>query len=144
MTAVDGVKQVVLDFLRSLHGRSLNVFCEELDVLLDGAILMIEERLPLLDVLLEEHEAEAHAQQQAGQPDGPACHGEQGHAADACAQREQEDDGEVVHRLAEGLGVAHVAAVPCGETCSVLCDGLMHEASHQLVGVAATLVDFQS
>ena len=62
--------------------------------------------LQLLDVLLEEHEAEAHAQQQAGQPDGPACHGEQGHAADACAQREQEDDGKVVHRLAEGLGVA--------------------------------------
>ena len=39
-------------------------------------------------------QAEAHAQQQAGQPDGPACHGDQGHAADACAQREQEDDGE--------------------------------------------------
>ena len=67
----------------------------------------------LLDVLFQEHQAEADEEQQAGKPDGPAAHGGQCKAAKAGTQREQEDDGEVVKRLAEGFGAA--AHQPCAE-----------------------------
>ena len=49
------------------------------------------------------------------------------------------------HSLAlERYGVAHVAAVPCGEACSVLGDCLMYKTCHELVGIAASLVNLQA
>ena len=60
----------------------------------------------LLDVFLEEHQAEAHGQQQAGEPDRLCAAEPQRHAAQACAQREQEDDGEIVEGFAPGGAVA--------------------------------------
>ena len=48
----------------------------------------------LLDVLFEEHQPEADGQQKAGEPDGLGPTEIQRYAAEGCAQREQEDDGE--------------------------------------------------
>ena len=76
-------------------------------------VLQVLKFFQLLNVLFQEHQAEADEEQQAGKPDGPAAHGGQCKAAEAGPQREQEDYGEVVHRLAEGFGVA--AHQPCAE-----------------------------
>ena len=49
------------------------------------------------------------------------------------------------HHLAlERDSIAHCAAVPCSQARAELGDCLMHEASHELVGVAAALVDLQT
>ena len=112
MAAIDGIEQVVLNFLGHLSCGSLNVLGEELDVLLDCTILVVEQSAPLgyvflqsLNVLLRQCEH---------------C------------------------RALERDGIAHVAAVPCSEACTVLGDGLVYEASHELVGIAASLVNLQS
>ena len=43
-----------------------------------------------------------------------------------------------------GNGIAHVATLPRAETCLVVGNGLTHKASHQLVGIAAALVNLQA
>ena len=44
----------------------------------------------------------------------------------------------------ERYGVAHVSAVPCGKTSLAVGNGFAHEANHELVGIGATFVYFQS
>ena len=48
----------------------------------------------LFHIFFQEHQAEADGQQKAGEPDGLGTAEIQCHAAEGCAQREQEDDGE--------------------------------------------------
>ena len=100
-------------------------------------MLQVLKFFQLLNVLFQEHQAEADEEQQAGKPDGPAAHGGQCKAAEAGTQREQEDDGEVVKRLAEGFGAA--AHQPCAE--GIHAAAQIADAHGAGIGMAAHLVE---
>ena len=48
------------------------------------------------------------------------------------------------HLCLVGDGIAHVAAVPCGESGLTLGDCLAHETHHEFVGIGTTYIDLQS